>query len=264
MPPQTGQKTIPLKDWLRFLRVADWWDRTVGHVAPGALPPLFGDLMIVKTPTEGISARDGDDIYSATCDAFAITETETAGQRLLGDKGEEIQVYNTTDAAIPGDSYQLTGLTEDGTRVVLGGTARRRQYKLYAAFSPGGTNIAAYPLDDEGNVGETAVELADVNECNWGLPGEVIDGETRGDTIAVISHGRETHPGTLAEDMPSGESADVNLTIAGETVTVVADCARIPEGYHLASGETVWIAYRPNETVKWGVIEGPCPVADEA
>ena len=37
--PQPGQKTIPLKDWRRFLRVADWFDRTHGHRSPGVGAP---------------------------------------------------------------------------------------------------------------------------------------------------------------------------------------------------------------------------------
>lgn len=39
MQPQVGQKTIPLKDWSRFLKIADWWDQTYGHRPPSVVTP---------------------------------------------------------------------------------------------------------------------------------------------------------------------------------------------------------------------------------
>lgn len=44
--PQIGQKTIPLTDWNRFLRVADWWDRTHGHKPPSVLPPKKASVTV--------------------------------------------------------------------------------------------------------------------------------------------------------------------------------------------------------------------------
>ena len=67
--PTPGQKLIPISDWKRFLRVADWYERT-HEQGSGVLPSDYGKALIVKTPSGGIDARDGDDddtIHSATC-----------------------------------------------------------------------------------------------------------------------------------------------------------------------------------------------------
>lgn len=40
--PNIGQKKIPLDEWKRFVRVADWWDRTFGHKPPSVAPPKGG------------------------------------------------------------------------------------------------------------------------------------------------------------------------------------------------------------------------------
>ena len=115
--PQPGQKTIPLADWKRFLKVADWWDRVYGHRPPGALRPAYGHDVIVKTPAAGIDARVGDTISSATCTRCVLAETTTAGERdVHEDTDDEIVVYNMETAPIPGDIYIETGLTDKGAR----------------------------------------------------------------------------------------------------------------------------------------------------
>lgn len=118
--PQPGQKTIPIKDWLRFLRVADWWDRTFGHRPPGALPPAYGQSMIVKTPEDGIPARDGTTLHSATCIRCVAAETETPGEKLLHETDEELRIYNVYPDKVTGEVYVMTSLMIDGTRYVSG------------------------------------------------------------------------------------------------------------------------------------------------
>ncbi len=116
--PQPGQKTIPIKDWQRFLRVADWWDRTIGHKQPGALRPTYGQSFLVKTPTDGIAARDGDTIYSATCTKCVEAETATPGEKTIHNTNEELVVSNVYASDIAGDAYVMTDLTSSGTRYV--------------------------------------------------------------------------------------------------------------------------------------------------
>ena len=117
--PQPGQKTIPLKDWQRFLRVADWWDRTFGHRVPGALPTVPGQSVLVKTPSGGIDARSGTTIYSATCTKCVPAESATAGQKTIHETTDELQVYNVADQPVPGDIYVETVLTPNGNRQVV-------------------------------------------------------------------------------------------------------------------------------------------------
>ena len=115
MPPQPGQKTIPLADWNRFLRMADWFDRTHGHRPPGALRPVPGHDLIVKIPSGGISSRSDTAVYSATCAVCVLAETTTPGQHLLHETDEETVVYNFA-GAIVGESYVKTSLTANGVR----------------------------------------------------------------------------------------------------------------------------------------------------
>ena len=101
MPPQPGQKTIPLKDWRRFLRVADWWDRTHGHRPPSVLPPgpattshwgkLDADLLYNDTTGVTVSVWKFDDTTLAWVDTGRDIENVlpapvmTSGQFDLGD-----------------------------------------------------------------------------------------------------------------------------------------------------------------------------------
>ena len=118
--PQLGQKTIPIKEWQRFARVADWWDRTFGHKQPGALRPSYGHDMIVKTPGGGIAARSGTTIYSATCTKCVEAETATPGEKTIHETSELLVVYNVFPDAVSGGIYATTGLTISGTRYVSG------------------------------------------------------------------------------------------------------------------------------------------------
>lgn len=57
--PSVGQKKIPLGDWKRFLKVADWWDRTYGLQLPSVLPKNgLGDLGLIRIKNESGSAVD--------------------------------------------------------------------------------------------------------------------------------------------------------------------------------------------------------------
>lgn len=119
MLPQVGQKWIPLRDWMRFLKVADWWDQTYGHKA-GALGSEYGRDVLVKTPSGGIDGRSGTTIYSATCTVCVLADTATAGQRLIHETSEEVVVYNLHELDVAGSVYEMTGLTSRGTRYVIG------------------------------------------------------------------------------------------------------------------------------------------------
>ena len=77
--PQPGQKTIPIKDWTRFLRVADWFDRTHGHQQPSVRP------------------RDKREIHFGKLDAALLYSDTTTGVIVsiwhgapLVDSGEDI------------------------------------------------------------------------------------------------------------------------------------------------------------------------------
>lgn len=104
---------------MRFLKVADWWDRTHGHLA-GALAPEYGRDVLVKTPSGGIDGRSGTTIYSATCTVCVLAQTATAGQLLIHETGESTVVYNLHELDVAGSVYEMTGLTSRGTRYVIG------------------------------------------------------------------------------------------------------------------------------------------------
>lgn len=118
--PAKGQKIIPLDQWRRFMRVADWWDRTFGHRSPTAGPVEHGRDLLVKTPAGGIDARDGTTIYSATCTVCIMAETATEGEREIVETDSELIVYNLYPDAVTGSVYVPTGLLADGTRYVTG------------------------------------------------------------------------------------------------------------------------------------------------
>ena len=80
--PTLGQKTIPLVDWKRFLRVADWFERTIEQ-GKGVSRPTYGKALIVKTPEGGIPGRDGETIFSATCIKCVAAETATPGEKMI-------------------------------------------------------------------------------------------------------------------------------------------------------------------------------------
>ncbi len=98
--------------------MGDWVDHTHGHRPPGVLPPDYGQSMIVKTPEDGIDARDGTTLHSASCIKCVAAETATPGEKTLHETDEELVVYNFEDAAVDGDSFVNTVLSFTGTRYV--------------------------------------------------------------------------------------------------------------------------------------------------
>lgn len=79
--------------------------------------PSTGQHILVKTPEDGIQARDEETIYWAMCKR--VIQRNTADEKEIADTDEEIIVFNTLSRAIAGDSYVMTGLTECGVRHVL-------------------------------------------------------------------------------------------------------------------------------------------------
>jgi len=152
--PTKGQKTIPLKDWDRFLKIADWWDRTFGHREPTALRPEYGRDILVLTPEDGIDARNGTTIYSETCTVCVIAETATPGQRLIHETASELVVYNIHPYAIPGEIYVDTGLTIKGTRYIKYPAGQVLRGKLDGDLDSGGSATMSVwegsPLADSG------------------------------------------------------------------------------------------------------------------
>ena len=97
MPPQVGQKTIPLKDWKRFLRVADWFERTHGHRPPSVSPPgpaatshwgkLDADLLYNDTTGVTVSVWSDNPLADTTWDIANVLPPAwlTSGQFDSGD-----------------------------------------------------------------------------------------------------------------------------------------------------------------------------------
>ena len=160
--PKIGQKTIPLKDWRRFLRVADWFERTVEH-GNSTRAPSYGNALIVKTPEDGIDARSDTTIYSATCIKCVAVETTTPGERTLHETDEELVVYNAEDYDVPGEIFIKTTLSPNGTRYVDHREWLRRFECKDAMPTSGsvaaGQHATVHPLDAAGTI-----DLAAANE----------------------------------------------------------------------------------------------------
>lgn len=121
--PRIGQGKIPLSEWRRFIRVADWWDRTFGFTQ-GIVPQFPDGDLIVKTPTGGIPARSGTTIYSAMCDLYIEIESGTAGQMTLtalapGGVAQQVRVFNLSNADVGELRFVAVSLTQRGTRYVV-------------------------------------------------------------------------------------------------------------------------------------------------
>lgn len=153
--PKTGQKTIPLKDWKRFLRVADWFERTVEQ-GNGTRQASYGQSLIVKTPVDGIAARDGTTIFSAACIKCVAVETSTPGERTLHETDEELVVYNSEEHDVLGEIFVKTSLSPKGTRYVDRGIGRQRFELKDNLPSSGsvsaGQQATAHPVDAAGVV----------------------------------------------------------------------------------------------------------------
>ena len=156
--PKRGQKNIPLKDWRRFLRVADWFERTIEQ-GNGTRQPSYGQSLIVKTPVDGIAAavRVDEDttIFSATCIKCVAAETSTPGERTLHETDEELVVYNAEEQDVPGEIFVKTTLSPNGTRYVdTSPTASLvLRFELSEALTPGSQALAFF-LDSSGEIDE--------------------------------------------------------------------------------------------------------------
>ena len=157
--PTLGQKTIPIKDWKRFLRVADWFERVIEHGA-GVLPTNYGQTLIVKTPAAGIPARNGTTIISKTCIKCVAAETATPGLKTIHETGEELSVSNLDTAAVSGDAFIKTALSPNGTRYAelsMGWEWGKLDNEL---FSGGGANMSIWRDDPLADTGENIVVTA--------------------------------------------------------------------------------------------------------
>ena len=173
--PNRGQKSIPLDQWKRFLANADRSDRRDAHKPPGALNPVYGHDLLVKTPPEGIPGRETDDetgeitIHSATCIVCQPAEESTPGEKIIIETDSEILVYNFDEEAAPGDAHLPTGQTDNGTRYLhTGGMAPLVAFELATrANTVDHFPQGAYLIDANGNRLTDATEpdihaLADV------------------------------------------------------------------------------------------------------
>lgn len=117
----------------------------------------IGQTMVVKTPTDGIDARDGDAISWAWCDR--CVETNTASGKQIVPTDERIQVYNLQESAIAGNAYVQAAMMDCGFRYVVGMTTFRWG-KLDADLTSGssatvslwGTNGESWGSDTGDNV----------------------------------------------------------------------------------------------------------------
>ena len=116
--PRPGQKTIPLDQWRRFIRVADRFERLFGHQPPNVPAHHYGDDLVVLAPSGGIPARSGTTVYGVSCPVYAVAETATAGTKQLVATGDSVMVYNLVNEAVEESKYVVTALLEDGTRYV--------------------------------------------------------------------------------------------------------------------------------------------------
>jgi hypothetical protein len=116
--PKVGQRKIPLDEWKRFRRVADWHDRTEGHRPPAVSRHAYGPDLLVKLPSTGIPGRTATTIYSATCTVCVEAESSTAGQKTIVETADQVLVYNLCFEHAYGHPYLATGLTGSGTRYV--------------------------------------------------------------------------------------------------------------------------------------------------
>lgn len=123
--PRAGQAAIPISEWRRFVRVADWWDRTHGQLTGVTPEPATGHI-IVKTPAGGIAARTAGPpalIASALCDRY-FEVPDSAGYKVLkaatyGGSAQQIRVYNLSSTAVGASKYVTAAKTANGTWYVV-------------------------------------------------------------------------------------------------------------------------------------------------
>ena len=245
--PKPGQKTIPLKDWRRFLRVADWFERTVEQ-GSGTRQSSYGQSLIVKTPVAGIDARDGTTISSATCIKCVAAETSTPGERTLHETDEALVVYNAEEYDVPGEIFVKTTLSPKGTRYVDrgGGQPHRISGVTSAAvessdstFTLSGTPAIMNPV---GAISEDDYTEADLIHNVFDLTfasGQVIHAEwndtaEQWEAVDPGTHVAKWLIGTASSDFLTGGAISINSSPtykdgeapASDPATVANPCAR--------------------------------------
>lgn len=244
--------------------------------SPTVAPDQWNVLPLLRAlePTE-----DHVDNWAIILTGGAAGETVTAAvsggewQVLVDVTNEEHKFV----AAVSGDMAKLASSTsgigrilwkESGTGekfacVVFGrsAVAARRFCRMTNAIYPGDTSIAATELIWNGTGHDDGDTISvDSYLGHWAIPYEVVEFIADGETLHIVSRGRETHFGTLDEDLTYASDADVTVTVDEEEVTISAMCDQVASGKKLASGSSVCIAYRPAQDPPWEVIYGPCPV----
>ena len=124
--PQIGQKSVPLKDWQRFLKVADWWDRVHGHNQPSTLrPDRTWPFRLQNVADEGYRRYD----TLAINGNFALEPSElthhgmwlesdiiTTPARLYGVLAEPVEVDGVARAWISGPCPAFIDIINDAHR----------------------------------------------------------------------------------------------------------------------------------------------------
>lgn len=166
--PNQGQKAISLADWRRFLRVADWWDRTHGHMAsvtqPGAVQPLQiqnatgGALSlgsVVKLGDKSLNSLEATRLFfdggvpDGYMDRIAITKATAPND---GDI-VPVDVVGVTLAlvAVSSTSHSWCSVT-NGQHYFTSGSAG--QFPILNAPTETGLQLCAVMLDRRGNAND--------------------------------------------------------------------------------------------------------------
>lgn len=105
--PRSGQQKIPLKDWKRFIAVADWWDRTYGHLASPlrSVSDREPDLVRVRNPS-------GAETWNKY-DVLELTEVAIPPADNLPDWEEKLPLF---EASTPTGGTQKIGILAEQAR----------------------------------------------------------------------------------------------------------------------------------------------------
>lgn len=187
--PRAGQKTIPLADWARFLKVADWWDRTHGFKegslpGPRTLDPAFVTIKnssgadraqhdCLKLGTHQITDPDQfsrmiDGVAVASpADAVAILQAPVADGEWSGDRMAQVSgccwAYVDIDAtsgldhnrAIPkAADYQLQSAFAGPHRILWQPGSTGKQLCLVQLWAP---CQPLYALTGAGGIGAATI-----------------------------------------------------------------------------------------------------------
>lgn len=127
---------------------------------------------IIKTPVDGIPARSGTTVTPTECDIYDLSGTT------LTATGGTLEAYSVDDA-IPGDTFTIAVLLEDGSYAVMdtGSQIAIRFGKPTGTLTPGGSvevDEQEWVAGDWVSLGEDAVTVYDSAAQNCYLPNEVM------------------------------------------------------------------------------------------